>query len=133
MMNRMKTLGATPLHSYHPVNPVHRVEKAFDRDPLNSIRLVEASLPVSLRSVLHPVWKDLASWLAQRTRSPAICLQPHLDLTAVSDHLIEIQAERAQNGLRDGANLLVHIVFAIQRMLDIVERLGASGGHHILD
>jgi hypothetical protein len=41
---------------------------------------------------LRPVWKDLAPRLAQCTRSPAICLQAHLDLAAVSDHLIEIQA-----------------------------------------
>src|SRR5579871_4359551 len=56
-----------------------------------------------------------------------------LPLATIAHHGIEIEPERCQDGLRHRANLLAHIVLAIRRVLNIVERLGAGGGHEVLD
>jgi len=40
---------------------------------------------------------------------------------------------RSEDGFGNRFDLLDHVVFAIERMLDVVERLGPGRGHHIAD
>src|SRR5256885_8535237 len=54
-------------------------------------------------------------------------------LARVADHALEVEAERLEHGLGDRLHLLLDVVLAVERVLEIVERLRARRRHHVAD
>ena len=48
-----------------------------------------------------------------------------IGLARIADHALEVEVQRVEHRLRDGPHLLVDVVLAIERVLAIVEWLGA--------
>ena len=67
--------------------------------------------------------------LSPGTRSRQI----EIELARVADHALEVQAERLQHRLGHRLDLLLDIVLAVERMLEIVERLGSGRGDDVAD
>src|SRR5271165_4195568 len=54
-----------------------------------------------------------------------------VNLPAITDNLLEIESQCLEHRLRHRFDLFPHVVFAVDRMLNVIQRLGAGGGHKV--
>src|ERR1700678_4291199 len=78
-------------------------------------------------------YRSRSDLTAARGTSTRVELGVKIELAAITDHALEIQSQCSQHRLGDWFYLLHHVVLAIERVANVVERLGARRRHDVAD
>src|SRR5579863_7470226 len=100
--------------------------------PTSSSRRVARAVPKIF------VWRVGRTMVTNGTRrglwpTSGVLGRQKIQLTAVADHLLEVEAQGFQYRLRHGPHLLQDIVLAIQRVANIVQGFRPGDGHDVAD